>query len=401
MDWNNQPEVFKYYPKEFKKTQLNLDINNHKFIHFISGLTAKKTYPGVEYFLRTNPSAGALFPNEIYFQVRAEEGFEDGIYHYENSSSSCTLLKEISNDGIESFMGFDTLQNGFIFLISSPYYRSSWKYKDRAFRYCLLDAGHLIGSIEASAYLFKEHYKIIYDFDKLTLNKMFGFENKEFFLAGVHIGTSTQKEVTPLQLQLPFIDATGTFEENALIEDAYKNTLLIQNKTKQPLHPTFNFHNEIFEESVLKRRSIRDFTEKSIKKEEFLSIMSVLNQPITSDCDEEVEIYCVINRVDNMKTGIYKDEDYTKIGFFHKEAGYLCLEQILGSQSAVTFFLISKSNNYQAMYQKAGIIGHRLYLASTYLNIGCTGIGAYYDDEVLEFLNLKDQMVLYAMAIGN
>gem|GEM_PF-4225614 len=32
--------------------------------------------------------------------------------------------------------------------------------------------------------------------------------------------------------------------------------------------------------------------------------------------------------------------------------------------------------------QKAGIIGHRLYLISNYLGIGCSGIGAYYDEEV-------------------
>ena len=51
------------------------------------------------------------------------------------------------------------------------------------------------------------------------------------------------------------------------------------------------------------------------------------------------------------------------------------------------------------MYQKAGIIGHRLYVASVYLDIGCSGIGAYYDDEVNTFVG-NDEMVLYALAIG-
>jgi hypothetical protein len=39
-------------------------------------------------------------------------------------------------------------------------------------------------------------------------------------------------------------------------------------------------------------------------------------------------------------------------------------------------------------------------LASNYLDIGCSGIGAYYDDEVCEFLQ-EQTMVLYALAIGN
>ncbi|WP_321314830.1 hypothetical protein [Halarcobacter sp.] len=40
-----------------------------------------------------------------------------------------------------------------------------------------------------------------------------------------------------------------------------------------------------------------------------------------------------------------------------------------------------------------------MYLASNYLGIGCSGIGAYYDDEVCEFLGEYTQG-LYALAIG-
>ncbi|HSR74741.1 MAG TPA: hypothetical protein VLL31_07855, partial [Sulfurovum sp.] len=71
----------------------------------------------------------------------------------------------------------------------------------------------------------------------------------------------------------------------------------------------------------------------------------------------------------------------------------------LSMQGAVAFFLTSKAKNYQALYQKAGIIGHRLYVAALYLDIGCSGIGAYYDDEVNAFVE-NDEMVLYTLAIG-
>ena len=128
--------------------------------------------------------------------------------------------------------------------------------------------------------------------------------------------------------------------------------------------------------------------------------MSVLNQPISSDCDEEVDIYYVINRVEGCFLGLYKNGIQIKTGDYSSKAGYLCLEQDLGKSSAVTFFLTTKSKNYQEAYQKAGIIGHRLYLASNYLGIGCSGIGAYYDDEVCEFVE-DTTMVLYALAIGN
>jgi hypothetical protein len=49
--------------------------------------------------------------------------------------------------------------------------------------------------------------------------------------------------------------------------------------------------------------------------------------------------------------------------------------------------------------QLAGFLGQRLYLVSHYLGIGCSGIGAFFDDETQDFL-ATEQEVLYAMAIG-
>jgi hypothetical protein len=115
LDWNNQPSTFKSYPEEFLKEELDLEKSEHSFIYYIAGITAKKTYPGVEYFLRVNPSAGALYPNEIYFQSRENKNIEDGIYHFDIASSSITLLKTIKDDGLEPFFNLKTKQKGFIF----------------------------------------------------------------------------------------------------------------------------------------------------------------------------------------------------------------------------------------------------------------------------------------------
>lgn len=399
LDWDNQPTAFKSYPKEYEKITLDLDKNNHNFIYYIAGITAKKTYPGVEYYLRANPSAGALYPNEIYFQSRGNDDIKDGIYHFDIASSSITLLKSIQDEGLESFFDYEKQQNGFIFLISSIYYRSSWKYKNRAFRYCLLDAGHILGSIEISSYLYDKEYEISYDFEKEKLNRLFGFNNQEFFTSAVLLTKSTTKEVSNINLSLPTVDGSYYFEKNEMIENAYKDTLLSQSCIIQENSASFNFNKSFLKEIILKRRSIREFTKKSISKAEFESIMDIVNLPINSDCDEKLNIYCVINRVKDMKLGLFKDGNYIKEGDFMQKAGYLCLEQDLGRSSAVTFFITSNSKNYQAMYQKAGILGHRFYIASNYLNIGCSGIGAYYDDEVCEFLGEYTQ-VLYAFAIG-
>ncbi len=407
IDWNNPPNRFKIYPKEFQRIALDTKKINYKFLYFINGITAKKTYPNMEYYLRINPSAGALYPNEIYFQVRNEEGFEDGIYHLEVATSSIVLLKKLEkSEGIEANLGLDFICNGFIFFISSLYFRSSWKYKNRAFRYCLLDAGHLIGSIEQSAYLFDKNFEIKYDFPKLKLNELFNFDNKEFFTAVVICGTKNKTPKDNIYLNLPLIDGCSYedyeifFDRNEKIENAYKDSLNIFNTIKQNSNNKFIFNKEFLEDTIYKRRSIREFSKQFILKFQLETILNVLNQPITSDVDEKIDIYYVVNRVKDEQIGLYLNGNLIKNGDFASKAGYLCLEQELGKDSAVTFFLTTKSKNYQEAYQKAGILGHRLYIASNYLKIGCSGIGAYYDDEVCEFLG-DYNMILYALAIGN
>jgi len=177
----------------------------------------------------------------------------------------------------------------------------------------------------------------------------------------------------------------------------------VQEKKASNRPAKFTFRKDVFEEVIWKRRSIREMTKVGISKDAFMFIMDVIHQSIMSDMDEEVEIYVVLNRVIDMPLGIYHDGQFVQYGDFARKAGYLCLEQYhLGENSAFTVFLASQSANYQAMYQKAGIIGNRLYLAANYMQIGCSGIGAYYDDEVAEFLGLDDEsMILYGVCVGN
>jgi len=399
LNWEEQPKVFKNYTSK-KFISFDNTNKNHQLITLTAGLNAKKTYPGVEYYLRTNPSAGALYPIELYFQSRGVDGFEDGIYHYEANKDGATFLSTIeSNNGIDSYILDDVKVEGFIFLFSSVYYRSSWKYKNRAFRYCLLDSGHMLGSLEASSYVSSKECRIIYAFKKDELNRLFNFEEKEFFLACAIVGAGHKDKIEKINFDLEYCDGTNSFEQNKMVEQGYINSLKINEKKSQNKQPKFNFNKDVYTNTINQRRSIREFMCDAISKVEFESIMDIVTQPIFNDCDEEVSIYCVINNVSNMEQGLYKDGEYLKTGNFRQQAGYLCLEQALGAQSGVTIFLTTTSQNYQQAYQKAGIIGHRFYLVCEYLGIGCSGIGAYYDDEVNEFIE-KNEMVLYGITIG-
>ena len=149
VDAATQPTSFKVYPRFYRRLQLNRNNPIHTFLWLTSAITWKKIYQDSPYKLRVNPSAGALYPTGIYVQIRGLEGIINGIYHIEVENNCLTLIYELGDDGLDNYVIPNKCINGFIFLVSCVYHRSSWKYQDRSLRYCLLDSGHHLGAIAA------------------------------------------------------------------------------------------------------------------------------------------------------------------------------------------------------------------------------------------------------------
>ncbi len=399
VDASTQPTAFKVYPKFYRRVKLNVNNPLHSFIWLTSAVTLEKAYKDVPYKLRVNPSAGALYPTEVYVQVRGMSGMIDGIYHLEVENNCLTLIYELIDDGLESYIIPGKSIKGCIFLISCVYYRSSWKYQDRSLRYCFLDSGHHLGAIAASAYLHNQDIQLIFDFDKLALNTVLGFENKEFITAGVISGEVQEKPVRRLRLKVPFVCGTDYFEANEFIEHSYELTS-VQQSPPQPLkQPQFNLDKDKFYQAVWNRRSIRRFRKQFISQEDYLYIWRQIEQSIPTENFEEIEIYSVVHRVEGISPGLYQGTHLLKAGNFGERTGYLCVNQAIARDGAVTLFFVSNYINYQTAMQLAGFLGQRIYLVSNYLGIDCSGIGAFYDDETQELLQTNKD-VLYGMAIG-
>ncbi|WP_375505704.1 nitroreductase family protein [uncultured Nostoc sp.] len=399
VDASTQPSSFKVYPKFYRRVKLNLNNPVHSFISLTSAITLEKVYKDGPLKLRVNPSAGALYPTEVYVQVRGIEGMVNGIYHLEVENNCLTLIYELIDDGLENYIIPGKSINGFIFLISCVYYRSSWKYQNRSIRYCLLDSGHHLGAFAASAFLHNRDIQLIFDFDKLALNSDLGFENKEFITACAVSGEIQDKKIRRLRLKIPFVSGTDYFESNQFIEDAYQATTLRKSRQQQLEYPQFNFDRDKFYQTVWARRSIRRFRKESISQEDYLYIVQQLQQSIPTENYEEIEIYSVVHRVERMTPGLYKGTYLVKAGNFSEKTGYLCINQAIARDGAVTLFFVSDYLNYQTAMQIAGFLGQRLYLASNYLGIQCSGIGAYYDNETQKLLETNKD-VLYGMVIG-
>lgn len=97
------------------------------------------------FFLKTAPSAGALYPVETYLSAQLVDGLEAGLYHYqaENHSLHMKYAGHFGQVLASSALNQDFLaEAGFILLFTAVFSRASWKYGDRSFRYIYLDAGH-------------------------------------------------------------------------------------------------------------------------------------------------------------------------------------------------------------------------------------------------------------------
>jgi len=132
--------------RDFADLELDLD-DLSKILHQSYGITGE--LPGKDGFrqdLRSAPSAGALYPAEIYVAVRKVAGVEPGIYHYNVPHHEIELL--IPGDPTEQIYevccGQEYVrQTSIVVLISGLLARTKLKYGERGYRYALLDIGHL------------------------------------------------------------------------------------------------------------------------------------------------------------------------------------------------------------------------------------------------------------------
>jgi SagB-type dehydrogenase family enzyme len=119
------------------------------------GITRTQRLDGIgSIYLRTTPSAGGLFPLEIYALAREVEGAVDGLYHYNVRRHGLELLKAGGwFAGLDHALLMAPLVQGanLILFLSAVFARSQKKYGPRGYRYITLEAGHVAQNVCLSA----------------------------------------------------------------------------------------------------------------------------------------------------------------------------------------------------------------------------------------------------------
>src|SRR5262249_37877029 len=108
---------------------------------------------GGNFFRRSVPSAGGLFPLELFVFLQRVEGLSDGLYHYEVRGHSLELLGAHGPADLEPFLyPYPFIRDAnLVFAIAAVFERNQKKYGPRGYRYTLLGAGHVAQNVCLSA----------------------------------------------------------------------------------------------------------------------------------------------------------------------------------------------------------------------------------------------------------
>jgi SagB-type dehydrogenase family enzyme len=187
LDWATQPDPFRRYPGASVRplprssgraalaadlpysSLYELDAAPHPidersigdFLRCSMGLSAWKQYGQSRWALRVNPSSGNLHPTEAWIV------YDGRVCHY--------APKEHALEERCVFQSGDH----FLVALTSIIWRETWKYGERAFRYCQHDVGHAIGALRFAAAMLGWRLHLLPDWSDAQIAGLLGLDRNQ------------------------------------------------------------------------------------------------------------------------------------------------------------------------------------------------------------------------------
>lgn len=433
------------------------------WLFLADGLLFKENPDPLLQRLRTCPSAGGLYPFEVYVAAFAIEGLEPGLYHYGVREWSLCRMRQ----GAETL---GALRRGrpdlnylksvpAVMLVSTVFWRSAWRYRQRGYRMALLDAGHLVQNLVTSANALGIATNPRLMVNDRSMRELIGVSSSADFGAAesvqgmvvwadaagnpmADVGPPPRKGTSlasikrePLSARhVPYGSITAIHADCSAPGVALRDirppltelsplpleTMPAAPALAQPLPP-----GPPMRQVLTARRSVRRFSHRNLSRDQFLALNRLAFRggslfPMMPDGPHVAFIrpYWINSLVGQMDAGVwYYDPIGDRLalcnrGNHHARAAFLCVEQSFCDGAAAVCFLVADLQKlmsgagpdaYRLAHLEAGVAGQRLALAAAALGLGSCGIGAIYDDGVTKFVGLADSTweSLYAIAIGH
>jgi SagB-type dehydrogenase family enzyme len=381
LDWDSQPSLFKSYPHFCYRVTL-CDHPSLQWLMHTRLITDERLIAYKPYRRLNVPSAGNLHPIEIYLQIRNVTGLLSGIYHLEPLTQEIVLIAEIGAAGIEPYVGLEHRFTGCLVMLSIVPFRSSWKYGLRGWRYLYLDLGHQIGVLGSSVRHFGLNLTKMSFCDTDGLNRIMGMGEDERIAAVYGIGEYSQRLAKQLQEPLMHVAPTDYTLKDPLLVSTIGTTSLYCDIPDSFISPDFVTINH-------QRRSARGFYPDSMDDMSIMTLMAI-------KAPASLEVIPLLFQAHTMHCGVYRNGECTVSGNFNAEIVHLLLEQrfIAGANMVLLIF----AEDFSAYsHIEAGMYAQEIYYMCEHLGVGCSGVGAFYDNEAIRW---SDNPLLYAVAIG-
>ncbi len=460
LDWRNRPLPYKIYPsagtlalprelslpttstlealrRPPESSERAMDLSGITRLLFCAdGLTRKANVGGEDYHFRAAASAGALYPVELYLVSGAIDGLEDGLYHFTPADLKLHGLRRGDwRPYLADCVGSASVRRArAVFILTSIFWRSTWKYRARAYRYCFWDAGTILSNLLAALNAESAHAEVVAFFDDRAIEQLLDIDgDREGVCCLVIVGDGLSPSGTErsaigsnVHSESPSIRATE-LESIPLSEKevVYEELVQLHRASRLSSSEIWELRRARFEpkslgcasdvisietlpdpearglgETILRRGSTRVFARRPIESADLATIMATATFPIRGDLTPVVESFLVVNAVRGLAPGIYHYQrerrafELLRTGDFRAEAGYLCLEQPLGADcSALIIYMcdlqqtlqVFGNRGYRNAHLEAGLLGGRAYLASYSLGRGASGL-TFYDNDTTAFL---------------
>ena len=464
LDWSNMPDPFRHYegvpcldlPADPPgpptpalavlngASGINSTADGSTFLsqllfHSAAISASKRSATGYRYALRVNPSSGNLHPTELHFFTQGLNEWPDGVYHY-RPSSHMAEQRALGHSGLKLAGGSAPI----VFILTSLAWREAWKYRDRAYRYCLLDIGHAWQALALAARAMGCETFATGSFPDDEVAHLLQLHGDEWPMliievSGAFIPVGEQDagenvwyggQANPISANtIAYSQIDAIHEATKLRRPANCGILAPESGssgsceiTLPPPAASSLSTSRTFGEVARMRRSALDFLggTESMSRLQLSAILAAAAQPLSADFAGApfIQLYLYIHRVDGLQPGVYKlwgegaQLEQIRSGDQRVAAAGLSLGQDLAGNACVAFSMIGEldraarthgDRGYRYVHFEAGAIGHRMYLAAEALGLGATGIGAFYDEEVHRYLNLAPgrEQVVYHFAIGH
>ncbi|SFN07733.1 SagB/ThcOx family dehydrogenase [Thermodesulforhabdus norvegica] len=370
------------------------------------------------YPFRTVPSAGALYPCELYFCPDGIGPWEGGFYHYRADLHGAERIAKGGGSG-----------SGLDVKVSVLPYRSAFKYGERALRYVLLDAGHLIEQIRMAGRIVGLEGLAYSGCEEPSVwEKAAGLSaDHEVFIGGVRFGEPDCANLMPV-MPIPEMQRCGELASGGdcgpvirEVLDAIRHGCFVFDEEPEiagyedeslPDISAFN--------AIIGRRSHRNYTGKTISYGVFDLFVRALGS--LSDYSGFV-VYFALAAVEGFTPGVYllKADEAVKKGCealgrirsasVMTELAHACLGQgwMANGSFAVIIALSFEDaeraygdRGYMHLMINAGRVGQRIYLLSEGFGLGCCGVGAFYDGDVSDVVPMDDDTYpVYVIPVGS